>query len=99
MILLGRKVTLLDTNNKAELERKEKQLRDAGIKTNSWQTDSQPVIGCGAHMKPGDWSGKRAENKDEQRIVYHLEVKAADQYKAMKVLMGESAYKDENFIP
>ena len=85
--LFKKKVKLFDTNSKEVLERREKLLRDAGIRTNSWTTEAFPMLG-GPHMKPADWEGK-PENKDEQRTVYHLEVLAADQYKAMKLLMEE----------
>ena len=40
-------------------------------------------------MKTADWSGKRPEMKDDQRVIHHLEVAAVDQYKAMKILMED----------
>lgn len=82
------KVTLLDTKDKAELERKENLLKAAGIKTNSWSTEQPPVIG-GPHMKPQDWQSVTDHNKDNERIVYHLEVAKDDQYKAMKILLED----------
>ncbi len=83
---LKKKVKLLDTSSKDELQRKTKLLRDAGIRTNDWATEAFPVLG-GAHMKTADWAGTKPENKDDQRIIYHLEVAKEDQYKAMKLLM------------
>ncbi len=88
MELFKRRVTLLDTGSEAELRRKEQLLKDAGIHTNTWETAPFPVLG-GPHMKTADWSGKRPENKDDQRIVYHLEVWKKDQYEAMKILMED----------
>lgn len=82
------KVTLLDTKDKAELDRKEQLLKDAGIRTNSWSTEQPPVIG-GPHMKPQDWQSVTDHNKDDERIVYHLEVAKDDQYKAMKILLED----------
>lgn len=98
MFLFKKKVTLADTNSKEEVEKKAELLKEAGIRSHIWATESQPVIGCGAHMKPADWSGKKPENKDDQRIIWHLEVAQEDQYKAMKLLMGENAWQGENFI-
>ncbi len=86
--LFKKKVTLFDEGSKEVLDRKEKLLHDAGIWTNTWSTFPAPVIG-GPHMKSQDWSGKKYENKDEQRVIYHLEVLAADQYKAMKLLLED----------
>lgn len=86
--LFTRKVKLFDTKDREQLEAREKLLRNAGIRTNSWSTEEPPVLG-GAHMKTADWQGKGDHNKDDQRITYHLEVAEADQYRAMKVLMDE----------
>ncbi len=47
-------------------------------------------------MKTSDWQGLKDKNKDDERIVYHLEVAEADQYRAMKLLMGDAA-ENENF--
>ncbi len=86
--MFKKKVTLLDTTSKKELDRKEKLLKDAGIKTNSWSTEAFPVIG-GPHMKPADWQSLGDRNKDDERSLYHLEVAAEDQYKAMKILLED----------
>lgn len=88
-LLFGKRKTIIDTNSKEECERKEALLRKAGIRTNSWQTEAFPVLG-GAHMKTADWAGSRPENKDDERIVYHIEVRESDQYRAMKVLMDDA---------
>lgn len=88
MWLFKKKFTLLNTNSLEELDRKQKLLNDAGIRTNTWDTNPFPVLG-GAHMKTADWSGKRPEMKDDQRVIHHLEVAAVDQYKAMKILMED----------
>lgn len=96
MFLFTKRVTLAN-GTKTEIAAKEKQLQDAGIKTNSWCTDAPVVIG-GPHMNTSDWAGKHYENHDEERKVYHLEVAAKDQYKAMKILMGEDAARGEDFI-
>lgn len=82
------KVTLFDTKDKAELNRKESLLKAAGIRTNTWSTEQPPVIG-GPHMKPQDWQSVKDHNKDQERIVYHLEVARDDQYKAMKILLED----------
>ncbi len=87
--IFSKRVHLLDTGNKEELERKERLLNDAGIRTNSWETNPFPPLD-GPHMKSADWAGKRHEYKDDQRIVYHLEVLEKDQYEAMKILMEDS---------
>lgn len=96
MFLFTKRVKLAD-GSKDEIAAKEKQLNDAGIRTNSWSTGAPVVIG-GPHMKTSDWAGKHYENHDDERVVYHLEVAAKDQYRAMKVLMGEDAAKGDDFI-
>ena len=45
-----------------------------------------------------DWAGKHYVNHDDERVVYHLEVAKKDQYRAMKVLMGEDAALGDGFI-
>lgn len=94
--LFTKRVTLAD-GSKSEIARKEKLLNDAGIRTNSWSTSGAVAID-GPHMKAADWSGKHYVNHDEERLIYHLEVAQKDQYRAMKVLMGEDAALGENFI-
>jgi hypothetical protein len=93
--LFAKKVKLLDTNNLETLHAKVKILKDAGIRSNTWSTQEPPVLG-GAHMKTSDWQGVKDHNKDDERVVYHLEVAEADQYRAMKLLMGGAA-QDGNF--
>ncbi len=93
--LFAKKVKLFDTNSLDDLHAKEKTLKNAGIRSNSWSTQEPPVLG-GAHMKTSDWQGLKDKNKDDERIVYHLEVAEADQYRAMKLLMGDAA-ENENF--
>lgn len=87
MHLFKRKVTLVNTNQKEEVDKKKKILEDAGIWVHTWETEPVPVTGQGAGMRPADWSGKTMVNKDDQRIVYHLEVEKDSQYQAMKLLM------------
>lgn len=96
LFLFARKTTLLNTNSREELDRKEKLLKDAGIRVNTWATEELPVLG-GAHMKIADWQSLKDRNKDAQRVVYHLEVARKDQYRAMKLLMGDAALP-EDFI-
>lgn len=96
MFLFTKRVKLAD-GTRDEIAAKEKQLNDAGIKTNSWSTGAPVVIG-GPHMKTSDWSTGHYENHDDERVVYHLEVAAKDQYRAMKVLMGDDAARGEGFI-
>ncbi len=86
--LFKKKSTLIDTSNKEELLRKEQLLKDAGIWTNWWSTAPFTPID-GPHMKNGDWAGKRPQNKDDQRMVYHLEVLEKDKYEAMKILLED----------
>ena len=73
--------------SKGLVEKKKAQLQQAGIWVHTWETEPVPVTGQGAGMRPSDWSGKTLVNKDNQRVVYHLEVLADDQYQAMKILM------------
>ncbi|HCW22722.1 MAG TPA: hypothetical protein DGX96_03385 [Lachnospiraceae bacterium] len=87
MHLFRKKVTLVNTNRKEEMESKKKLLADAGLWVHTWETEPVPVTGQGAGLRPSDWAGKTMVNKDEQRIVYHLEVLKDDQYQAMKILM------------
>jgi hypothetical protein len=96
MFLFTKRVTLAD-GTKDEIARKEKQLNDAGIKTNSWCTSGSLVI-SGPQMRTADWADGHYVNHEEERKVYHLEVAAKDQYAAMKVLMGEDAALGEDFI-
>lgn len=85
MFLFTKRTKLLD-GTKEEIQKKEKLLNDAGVKTNTWSTGAPVVIG-GPHMKTSDWSTGKYKNHDEEREVWHLEVAAKDQYKAMKLLM------------
>lgn len=96
MFLFCKRVTLAD-GSKEEITRKEKQLSEAGIKTNSWSTGAPVVLG-GPHMKTADWADGHYVNHDDERVVYHLEVAQKDQYRAMKVLMGDDAVQGEDFI-
>ncbi len=96
MFLFCKRVTLAD-GSKEEITRKEKQLNEAGIKTNSWSTGAPVVLG-GPHMKTADWADGHYVNHDDERVVYHLEVAQKDQYRAMKVLMGDDAVQGEDFI-
>ncbi len=43
--LFAKKVKLLDTNSLDELHAKEKTLKNAGIRSNSWSTQEPPVLG------------------------------------------------------
>lgn len=96
MFLFCKRVTLAD-GSKEEITRKEKQLNEAGIKTNSWSTGAPVVLG-GPHMKTADWADGHYVNHDDERVVYHLEVAQKDQYRAMRVLMGDDAVQGEDFI-
>ena len=87
MHLFKQKTTLVNTSDKGLVEKKKAQLQQAGIWVHTWETEPVPVTGQGAGMRPSDWSGKTLVNKDNQRVVYHLEVLADDQYQAMKILM------------
>ncbi len=86
--IFKKKVKLIDTGDEQDLNRRAKLLNDAGIWTNTWETNPFPMLG-GPHMKPADWNSENPGNKDDERIVYHLEVLAKDQYKAMKLLMED----------
>lgn len=96
MFLFCKRVTLAN-GSKEEIDRKEKLLKDAGIKTNSWSTGAPVVLG-GPHMKTADWADGHYVNHDDERVVYHLEVAKKDQFRAMKLLMGEDAALGEDFI-
>ncbi len=96
MFLFTRRVTLAD-GSREEIARKEKQLNDAGIRTNSWFTSGALVI-SGPQMKTADWAEGHYVNHEEERRVYHLEVARKDQYRAMKILMGEDAALGDDFI-
>lgn len=87
--LFTKKVKLFDTSSKVDLDRREKLLNDAGIRTNVWETGAPVVIG-GPHMKTSDWNSLTDHNKDDERVVYHLEVAQEDQYKAMNILLADS---------
>ncbi len=93
---LQKRVTLAD-GGKEEIARKEQQLKDAGIRTNSWSTGA-PLVISGPQMKTADWADGHYVNHEEERKVYHLEVAVKDQYRAMKILMGEDAALGEDFI-
>ena len=96
MFLFTKRVTLAD-GSKEEIDRKEKLLRDAGIRTNSWFTSGALVI-SGPQMKTADWADGHYVNHEEERRVYHLEVAQKDQYRAMRILMGEEGTLGEDFI-
>ncbi|MDD5940319.1 MAG: hypothetical protein PUC46_06025 [Lachnospiraceae bacterium] len=86
--IFKKKVKLFDTSSKDVAERREQILKKAGIRSNVWSTEAFPVIG-GPHMKTADWAGSKPEFKDDQRVVWHLEVAQEDQYRAMKILMEQ----------
>lgn len=94
MGLFEKKVKLFESKDKAAVQRREKLLRENGIKAHSWETEAFPVLG-GAHMVTADWAGKKPEMKRDQRTVWNLEVPAKDQYRAMKILMDEAARSEE----
>ncbi len=86
MWIFEKKETLLEGKNPEAISRAENILRDAGIRTNVWETQELPVGGCGAKMRPQDYAGKTKAPSTEERKIYHLEVKREDAEKARALL-------------
>lgn len=86
MFKFKRWVKILDSGNKSDVDRAADILKNAGIDTKIWASEPMPVGGCGAQMRPTDWSGKKPDIRVRTDMVYHLAVAADDEDNARRLL-------------
>ncbi|MGN0240817.1 MAG: hypothetical protein ACI4CS_03940 [Candidatus Weimeria sp.] len=79
-------VKISDYKDKDEVYKAADLLKNAGLETKVWASEPMPVGGCGAQMRPADWSGKRNKVKAKIDIVYHLAVSKDMEEKARELL-------------
>lgn len=58
----------------------------AGIDVKTWDSEPMPVGGCGAQMRPSDWSGKKTPLTLQRDIIYHLAVYKEDEDSARRLI-------------
>ena len=79
-------VKIFDSEDKDEVEKAAGILKNAGLETKIWASEPMPVGGCGAQMRPTDWSGKKRAVKAKIDIVYHLAVIKSEEAQAKDLL-------------
>ena len=87
-------VKLLDSRNKDEIDKADSILKNAGLTTKIWGSEPMPVGGCGAQMRPADWSGKKPAVRARNDMIYHLAVTADGEDHARRLL--ESAREKDD---
>ncbi|MDD6352166.1 MAG: hypothetical protein PUG16_07220 [Lachnospiraceae bacterium] len=86
MFHIHKRVLILKSREEEVVKEAEKILTAAGLDVKSWASDPVPVAGCGAHIRPSDWSGKKTPPGVVKGMVYHLSVYEEDEEKARKLL-------------
>lgn len=86
MFKFRRWITILDSRNKDEINRAEYRLKNAGLRTKTWASEPMPVGGCGAQMRPADWSGIKPAVRPRNEMIYHLAVTADEEEHARTLL-------------
>ncbi len=86
MFKLKRWITIIDSRNKDAVDSADVCLKNAGLRTKTWASEPMPVGGCGAQMRPADWSGKKPPVRLRNDMLYHLAVTADDEDRARKLL-------------
>ena len=82
-------VKIFDSEDKDEVEKAADILKNAGLETKIWASEPMPVGGCGAQMRPTDWSGKKRAVKAKIDIVYHLAVIKSEEAQAKDLLKNK----------
>lgn len=86
-------VKILESRNKDAFDQADRILKNAGLDTKAWASEPMPVGGCGAQMRPADWSGKKpAVRVRKNDMIYHLAVTADHEAHARKLL--EAAHEN-----
>lgn len=86
MFRFRRWITILDSRNKDEINRAEDRLKNTGLRTKTWASEPMPVGGCGAQMRPADWSGIKPAVRPRNEMIYHLAVTADEEEHARTLL-------------
>ena len=86
MFKFRRWITILDSRNKDEINRAEDCLKNSGLRTKTWASEPMPVGGCGAQMRPADWSGIKPAVRPRNEMLYHLAVTADEEEHARTLL-------------
>ena len=86
MFRIRRRVTVLESRNEEEIESARTVLTGAGLDVKTWDSEPMPVGGCGAQMRPSDWSGRKTPAKAQSNTIHHLLVYKKDEEKARQLL-------------
>ncbi len=86
MFRIRRRVTVLESRNEEEIESARTVLTGAGLDVKTWDSEPMPVGGCGAQMRPSDWSGRKTPAKAQSNTIHHLLVYKEDEEKARQLL-------------
>ena len=92
MFRFRRWITILDSRNKDEINRAEDRLKNTGLRTKTWASEPMPVGGCGAQMRPADWSGIKPAVRPRNEMIYHLAV-TADEEEHARTLLNLGKYQ------
>ncbi|MDD6666901.1 MAG: hypothetical protein PUE58_02850 [Lachnospiraceae bacterium] len=90
MFHIHKRVLILKSRDEKVVKEAGKILTDAGLDVKTWGSDPVPVAGCGAHIRPSDWNGKKTPPGVIKGMVYHLSVYEEDVEKARKLLEKDS---------
>ena len=81
-----RKILVYSSKDRADWEKAQGLLREAGISFTAWSAEESPAGGCGGKADPRTFmSGKKSVPK----TVYKIEAAAADETGAKKALDGK----------
>jgi len=86
MFHIRRRISVLETRKKEDMEAARDILTKAGIDVKTWDSEPMPVGGCGAQMRPSDWSGKKTPLTLQRDIIYHLAVYKEDEDSARRLI-------------
>ena len=96
MFKFRRWITILDSRNKDEINRAEDRLKNAGLRIKTWASEPMPVGGCGAQMRPANWSGIKPAVRPRNEMLYHLAVTADEEEHARKLLKSSNEKGDSH---
>jgi len=86
MFHIRRRIQILETRKKEDIDAAEDILAGAGIDVKTWDSEPMPVGGCGAQMRPSDWSGKKSPRSTQRDMIYHMDVYKEDEERARSLL-------------
>ena len=96
MFKLKRWITIIDSRNKDAVDSADVCLKNAGLRTKTWASEPMPVGGCGAQMRPADWSGIKPAVRPRNEMLYHLAVTADEEEHARKLLKSSNEKGDSH---